>query len=335
MTGVTRYRRAVLRGPGVLEVEDAVAPSPGPGDLLVAPDAVGICGTDLELLEGTMAYLTSGRAAYPIVPGHEWTGIVVGVGEDVGGFSEGDRVVGECTVSCGVCDRCQRPGAYHLCANRTETGIMRRDGALATRLAFPARAAHRIPEHVEARDAALIEPLAVSLRGVRRAGALAGRPLAIIGAGTIGLLSALLARAEGAGPIHLVEIDAERRALASSQGFAVSAGPDVPVGAVVEASGTPGGIGAAISMTADGGTLVLLGLTGQPEVPLDVDGIVVRDLSVIGSLGSPSMWPEAVDLVASGRVEPSVVVTHEFELDEAVRAYETSRAGAGKVLITP
>jgi L-iditol 2-dehydrogenase len=334
----SRDRRAVIRGAGILEVEDAPQRSPGSGELLVAPDAVGICGTDLELLAGTMAYLANGMASYPIVPGHEWTGIVVGVGGGVTSFAEGDRVVGECTVSCGVCARCQRADMYHLCPNRTETGILRRDGALATRLVFPARAAHRVPSHVDARDAALIEPLAVSMRGVRRTGARSGDPLGIVGAGTIGMLCALTARALGIGPVEIVERDEHRRAFARSLGFAASARPSARLPHVVEAAGSPAGAAAAVSMTAEGGVVGLLGLTGADTVPVDLDAVVIRDLTVVGSLGSPSIWPEAIELVASGQVSPSVLVSHEFALEDLASAFAVAgsrAAGVRKVLARP
>src|SRR5262249_8429256 len=147
-------RRAVLRAPGELTVETARASRPGPRDLLVYPDAVGICGTDLELLSGNMADFATGFARYPIVPGHGWTGIVAEIGSEVEAFAVGDRVVGECSVGCGTCGQCAN-GAYHLCPQRTETGIAGRAGALTTALVFPSRAAHRVPPSVSAADAAL------------------------------------------------------------------------------------------------------------------------------------------------------------------------------------
>ncbi|OLT14667.1 hypothetical protein BJF78_17695 [Pseudonocardia sp. CNS-139] len=159
---------AVLTGPGALELRAVPRPEPGPGDLLVHPDAVGVCGTDLELFSGAMTYLASGFTAYPIVPGHEWTGVVAAVGAGVTGFAAGDRVVGECAIGCGVCPRCAA-GSHHLCPDRTETGIARRAGGMAGHLVFPAASAHRLPAGADPADAALVEPLSVAYRAVRRA----------------------------------------------------------------------------------------------------------------------------------------------------------------------
>src|SRR3954451_19204827 len=177
-----------------LELVERPDPTPGPGELLIAPTAVGICGTDVEIFEGSLAYFRMGIAQYPIVPGHEWTGEVVEVGRDVRDFSPGDRVVGEVAIGCGVCVRC-RAGRHHLCARRTETGIVHMDGAMASRLVFPAAFAHRVD--LSARAAALVEPTSVALHGTRR-GDVAGRTALIVGAGPIGLLAAQCARADGA-----------------------------------------------------------------------------------------------------------------------------------------
>src|SRR5436309_3434283 len=99
--------RATILAPHDLTVALAPVIDPLPSQLVIAPDAVGVCATDMELYDGSMPYLTSGFAAYPIVPGHEWTGRVVAIGRDVAGFDVGDRVVGECSIGCGDCDRCR------------------------------------------------------------------------------------------------------------------------------------------------------------------------------------------------------------------------------------
>src|SRR6478736_3213750 len=169
-----------------LELVERPDPAPGAGQLLIAPSAVGICGTDVEIFEGSLAYFRMGIAEYPIVPGHEWTGVVVDVGEGVTGFSPGDQVVGEVPIGCGVCVRC-RAGRSHMGAGRTETGIVHMDGAMATRMVFPAAYAQRV--ELEPRAGALVEPTSVALHAVRR-GRVAGQRVLIVGAGPIGLLAA-------------------------------------------------------------------------------------------------------------------------------------------------
>ncbi len=331
-------RHVLLVAPGRLELAVTGGLRPGPDDLVVRPDAVGICGTDLELLDGSMTYLASGFTRYPIVPGHEWSGVVTALGDDVDGFAVGDRVVGECSIGCGRCEWCVG-GSYHLCADRTETGIAGRAGALTGCFAFPGRAAHRIPDGVSAADAALIEPLAVAYRGLTRLGVRENEPLGIVGAGTIGLLTALTARALGIEDIRVSEVEPTRRRFASDLGFSVvdtEIAGQVP--RVVEASGTADGVRAGLRLCREGGEVVLLGLTGARSVAVDLDGVVARDVTVHGSLGSPSVWPDVIDLVADRRIRPSILVSHEFPLSESAAAFELARSrspGVRKILIRP
>jgi len=331
-------RRAVLQGPGELVVDADIETSPlGPTDLAVLPDAVGICGTDLELMSGEMTYLANGFASYPIVPGHEWTGIVAEIGSEVGGFAVGDRVVGECSVGCGSCAWCTS-GSYHLCPRRTETGIAGRGGALATKFIFPSRAAHRVPLTVSAADAAFAEPIAVAYRALNRLQLRRDDALTVVGAGTIGLLTALLARALGTHDVQIVEIDPVRREFAASLAFLVYSAPRRRTPRVVEASGTTSGIAVALDACLDGGSVVLLGLTGGETMPVDVDGLVVRDLTVRGSLGSPGVWSEVVDLLADGAIKPSRLVSHEFGLEDVAAAFALARRrepGVRKIIVRP
>src|SRR5687768_11377265 len=115
-------KAVVISGPGRAEVASVPDRLLGPGDVRIKVLATGCCGTDVELFEGSMPYLTSGMARYPVIPGHEWVGEVCELGPDVQGFSVGDRVVGECSCGCMRCDRC-KAGHYHRCLFRTETGI--------------------------------------------------------------------------------------------------------------------------------------------------------------------------------------------------------------------
>src|SRR5688500_10337998 len=120
----------VIRAPGAAEITEVPMCELASGEARIRVLATGCCGTDVELLEGTMPYLTSGLAHYPLVPGHEWVGEVCDIGPEVVGFAVGDRVVGECSCGCMRCERC-RNGHYHRCAYRTETGILNRSGAFA------------------------------------------------------------------------------------------------------------------------------------------------------------------------------------------------------------
>src|SRR3954468_18917955 len=208
-------RAIEFHGAERLQLVERPDPEPVEGQLLIAPSAVGICGTDIEIFDGSLAYFRMGLAEYPIVPGHEWTGTVVDVGSGVTGFTAGDRVVGEVAIGCGVCVRC-RAGRRHLCAKRTETGIVHMDGAMASRLVFPSGFAHRV--ELEPRAGALVEPTSVALHAVRR-GRVAGQRVLIVGAGPIGLLAAQCARAEGAAEVVVSDTREDRLTLAAAPGF--------------------------------------------------------------------------------------------------------------------
>jgi L-iditol 2-dehydrogenase len=316
-----------------IELVERPDPEPGEGELLIAPAAVGICGTDVEIFEGGMTYFRDGLAHYPIVPGHEWVGDVIDVGRGVAGFAPGDRVVGEVAIGCGRCARC-RAGRQHLCALRTETGIMHRDGAMASRLAFPA--AHAFKVDLPARAAALVEPTSVALHGARR-GQVAGRGVLVLGAGPIGLLSAQCARAEGAASVVVGDPRADRLAIAAGLGLAAyaPADPDA-IDVVLLCAGGPAAVAAALAAVRPGGTIVALGLSGHATIPFDLDGLVVRDVDLLGVLGSVGLWPAAIELIASGAVRTEPLVTGVYPLEGARDALERlTEPGTLKVLVEP
>jgi 2-desacetyl-2-hydroxyethyl bacteriochlorophyllide A dehydrogenase len=318
-----------------LELVERPDPSPGAGELLIAPTAVGICGTDREIFEGSLVYFREGWAKYPIVPGHEWVGEIIDVGAGVEGFAPGDQVTGETPLGCGQCARC-RGGDYHLCALRTETGILNRDGAMASRMVFPARAAHHAGG-IPARAAALLEPATVALNGARR-GSVGGRNVLVVGAGTIGLLAAQCAVAEGAASVAVFEPRADRLELAASLGFGAHPGDtdeDAYDVVLLCAGGAPA-LGFALRTVRPGGTVVVLGLSGLPTVPVDMDSAVVRDLVVHGVLGSPHVWPDTIELVRSGRVRTEPLISGVYALGSVAGALERlSEPGSLKVLIEP
>ena len=333
------HMRAVeFHGEERLEIVERPDPEPGEGELLIAPTAVGICGTDIEIFEGSLAYFRMGLAKFPIVPGHEWTGTVVDVGRGVTGFSAGDRVVGEVAIGCGVCVRC-RAGRRHLCARRTETGIVHMDGGMATRMVFPAAFAHRVA--LEPRAGALVEPTSVALHAVRR-GRVAGQRVLVVGAGPIGLLVAQCARAEGAAEVVVTDTREDRLTLAAALGFPrvaaelAAAGERDLIDVAILCAGGPAAIASAFSAVRPGGTVVALGLSGSATIPFDFDGMVVRDIDLIGVLGSVGYWPDAIELITSGRVQTEPLVTRSYTLERTRDALEQLvQPGTLKVLICP
>src|SRR4029453_7120524 len=182
-------RALVVDRPGVAAVRQVREPVPGPGEVLVEVAAAGICGSDLELLDGRRP---AAYVRYPVQPGHEWAGRVLAAGPGVDGVGPGDPVVAEGLRSCGVCDRCAE-GRTNICAAAyAETGFTL-PGALAERLVVPARLLHRLPADRPVEPAALLEPAARAASGPLDAGLpLPGSRIAVVGDGPLGLLALLL-----------------------------------------------------------------------------------------------------------------------------------------------
>jgi L-iditol 2-dehydrogenase len=328
-------RRVVVRGPGDVRVESAAVPTPTAGQLLVAPLRVGVCATDLELIDGSLIYLRTGELRLPHTPGHEWVGQVTDTGSDVTMFAPGDLVVGECSIGCGFCRFCLS-GNYHQCPTRRETGIFGLQGALQQRMIFPASAAHRIPEGTSLADAALVEPAAVAYRAVKRLGARTGASVLVVGAGTLGALVAMILVNAGA-DVAVVDIRADR--VDRVQPLGVRAPNEAEeFGYVVDAAGSAASLTLAHHRMEPGATLVVIGLSGQPQIGFAVDRLVVRDQTMIGSIGSPGVWPAVIRQICSGAVRPSWLVTHVFDIARFSAALDLLRGqtpDVGKVMIAP
>ncbi|MEZ0494523.1 zinc-binding dehydrogenase [Kineococcus sp. TBRC 1896] len=335
--GPERGERAlVLDGPGHCEIAVRPRSRAGPGELLLAPLAVGLCATDVELLEGTMVYLRTGKSRLPLVPGHEWVARVLDAPADTRGPSPGDVVVGECSIGCARCAACAS-GAYHQCARRRETGVVGLDGALAETMVFPARSAHAVPAGTSVEDAVFAEPTAVALRAVLRSSCRPGGSALVVGGGTVGwLVSAILMDLVHA-DVAALEPDADRMDRLRRLGVRGSSDGE-RFDVVVEASGNPAGLTSGLARLAPRGRCVVIGLSGGEPTPVDVDRLVVDDQVLLGSLGSPGVWPQALGLLGRGRVRPSALITHRFPLGRAPEALQLLRArapGLGKVVVAP
>ncbi|MBT2233697.1 alcohol dehydrogenase catalytic domain-containing protein [Nonomuraea sp. NEAU-A123] len=307
-------RAIVLDGNGHVELTELPDPVPGPEDVVIAPAAVGICGTDLHLVEGSYA---TGR--YPVVPGHEFAGTVVELGADVRGLSPGDLVGVDPNIHCGVCRWC-RIKAYNLCVRLEPVGVTRA-GACAEKVVVPARVTYRLPAGVDATTGALIEPLACVLHALDRAGDLKDKDILVYGAGSIGLLLCAVAKQRGAGRIQVVEPHAIRRdtalRLGADRAAASAGGLDLPGGAqiVVEASGHPSAVADALERIAVRGTLVQMGVTApETAVPLHPFEVFEKELTVLGSNSLADCYPAAVEQITDLASVIRPLVTHELPL---------------------
>ena len=333
----------VISGPGRADLRDVANEAPGPGDVRIRLLATGICGTDVEIFDGTMPYFTGGMASYPVIPGHEWVGEVVETGAGVTAFKAGDRVVGECSVGCMACATCLA-GDYHRCARRTETGILNRNGGFAEEMTFPSLFLHHISPSVPVACAAMVEPAAVAFNGVRRAAVSPRDEVVVFGDGPIGLLVAMMASAFGAARVTVVGGTPHRLALARTLGAdavvninetadvaaALAAGGRAMPGVAIEATGNPAAVESAIASVAAGGRVVLLGLfAGQRANSLDLDRIVIGEVSLRGALGSPGVWPDVIRLIERGRIDPRPLVSDMLPLAGFVEGIGRVKARTG------
>jgi len=189
---MTNVRALVIDGPKSAEVQHVDTPVPGRGQLVVDVHRVGICGTDIELFTAELAYFEQGKSRFPLVPGHEWCGVVSATGPDTDPAWLGQRVTGDTMLGCGRCERCTS-GRHHVCEDRHEIGIMGWPGALAEKVLVPAWSVYRLPDTVDDRAGAMVEPGGNAWRAAAAAGAGPGKTVLVWGPGTIGLLTASFA----------------------------------------------------------------------------------------------------------------------------------------------
>lgn len=311
-------RAVVLTGPGECSVEEVPAPAAAPGDVVVDVARVGVCGTDVELFTGEMAYLQSGHASYPMRPGHEWAGTVSAVGEGVDPAWIGRRVMGDTMLGDGTCRRCLR-GHQHVCDNRGELGVRDgRPGALAEQVAVPASSLHVLPDSVDETLGALVEPGGNSLRAALAAAVGPGDRALVLGPGTIGLLAAMFLRAAGA-EVHLMGRADESLTFARSLGFehawTEAALPGRPFDAVVDASNAAHLPSLALDLVEPAGRVVYVGLAGTPST-IDTRTLALKDVTAVGILSGSSGLRATIDAYAGGTVAPRRLVAATVGLEQ-------------------
>ena len=331
-------RALVITGAGSARVEEVEAPVAGPGQVVVDVRRAGICGTDVELFTGKLAYFAQGRIGYPIRPGHEWCGVVSALGEGVDPGWLGARVTGDTMLGCGHCPRCAA-GRGHVCADRREVGIMDWPGGLAEQVLVRASSLYRLPDAIDDRAGALVEPGGNGWRSASAAQAGPGKRVLVCGPGTIGLLTTAFAAAMGA-EVHIWALDREREELARSFGalgyWTAGDPPPVTYDAVVDCTDDHQMPAAALARAEPAGRLVLIGIAGVPSL-IDSRDIILGDLTVVGILGASAGLAPAIEYYADGRVDPSRIVEVTVGLDEAAEALAGKiSTGAGtKIHIDP
>ncbi len=337
---------AVYQSPGVVTVEERPVPRPGPEQLVVRVHACGICGSDIHQLRDGWGF-TPGRVA-----GHEWSGTVAAVGENVSDWSVGELVVGGPSPRCGTCRRC-REGKPSQCENRERSVNDWFDGAFAEYVVCHTASALRLPAGLSPRHAALAEPLSVALHGITRAGVEPGQSVMVFGAGPIGALSVAALRAMGIDDITVVEPQEGRRKLAAELGVDDIVDPaDLEVyppwepeklssraaDVVLECSGHRAAIEAGFSQVARGGILVMVG-AGIDHPTFDINRMILNELTVTGSFVYDfDGFERALELLASdGFPADALIAPDAVGLGGIVEALDALAGGriAGKVMVVP
>ena len=334
-------RAYVVTAPGQGGVQEVPTPIAAPGEVVVDVERVGVCGTDMGLFTGEMAYLHQGYTSYPVRLGHEWAGTVSSVGSGVDPAWVGRRVMGDTQLGDQTCRRCQK-GYQHVCENRYELGVRgNRPGALADQVAVPATSLHALPDSVDSVLGAMVEPGGNAFRAAQGAALKPGDRALVLGPGTIGLLAAMFARTAGA-EVHLMGRTQESVAFARSLGFEYvwteDSLPDQPFDAVIDASNAAHLPALALDLVEPAGRVVYIGLAGSESL-IDTRTLALKDVTAVGVLsGSPGLDP-TIAAYASGAVDPRPLVAATVALDEvgAVLAGERpAAAGPGpKIHVDP
>jgi L-idonate 5-dehydrogenase len=322
---------ALLHGAKDIRLGSIATPVPAAGQVLLRIRRVGICGSDLHYyLHGECGPFVPDR---PFALGHELSAEIVDLGDDVEGWTTGQRVTVNPARSCGRCHVC-KTGRPNLCPNLIMLGSASTtpptNGAMAEYLTVRADQCHVLPEGMDDGLAAMMEPFAVALHAVKRAGDLTGKRVLVTGAGTIGLLTALAARVYGAPSVTVSDVVEPRLTTARSLGVDATVNPasdSFPEGGydvILEASGAPPALRQAFTLICKGGTLVQIGTLGTADIPLPANEIMVKELTVLGSMRYGDVFGETIDLVAAGRVDLQPFITGVFPFADISAAFEAA-----------
>jgi L-iditol 2-dehydrogenase len=339
----------LLTAPSTFEFAEMPDPVPGPGEVRIDVRACGICGSDIHGMDGR-----SGRRIPPIVMGHEAAGVISALGEAVGDWEIGERVTFDSTEFCGECDECER-GNSNLCAKRRVLGVScgdyRRHGCFAGKVVLPARILHRIPAGLTFEKAAFAEPVAIALHAVNLAPAAYEEPAIVIGAGLIGLLVIQALKARGWQRVIAVDLDDSRLVLARQLGAVevfsakqenlaahlreVCGGDGARVSFEVVGAAAP--VDLAIRCVCKGGTVVLVGNL-QASVPMPLQEVVTRQITLKGSCACAGEYPEAIRRIADGSIQVEPLLSASVPLAEGAEWFArlaNNTEGLLKVILKP
>ena len=334
---------------GKFEYGDATDPAFGPLDILVEVRACGICGSDVHGMDGS-----TGRRRPPVIMGHEASGVIAEVGQDVETWKPGDRVTFDSTTYCGKCSYCSQ-GLVNLCEHRQVIGVSceeyRRNGAFAEKVVIPHLGACSIPDEVSFEQAALAEPVSIALHAVNRLPLKGGETGVVVGVGMIGLFVVQALKTAGCERVIAVDLAEDKLAFAKKLGAdecLVSGKDDVVAGirevtegegahVSVEAVGVTATVNLAINVLRKGGSTCLVGNL-SPEVKLPLQSVVTGELTVLGSCASAGEYEEALASVAAGKIKVDPIISAVGDLKDGAswfaRLYD-NKENLLKVVLRP
>ncbi len=339
---------AVLHGVRDLRVEQVPMPVRQPDEVLVQVTLNGLCGSDLHFY--TQGELGPFKVTQPYIPGHEACGVVVEAADGGKGPQIGQRVAIEPGIPCRRCEACKR-GRYNLCPDVVFMSAPPVDGTFAGFVALAADFAHGVPDTVDDESAAFVEPVSVGVQACRRAGVTGGDTVVVLGAGPIGLVTLLVARAFGAAEAYAVDLLENRLDLAKDVGAtaAIDARESDPIAAIAQLTGGRGvdvvfdTSGSAVAcqstphLARRGGVVALVGWPDPGTLPYPIESVLEKELDVRGVNRYANTYPTAISLLASGQLDVHPLISHRFPFDRVVEAFDFAleqRAETVKVLVT-
>jgi len=335
--------QAVLQMPGKVIFREIERPVPGPGQVLIKVERIGICGSDIHAYYGKHPYIKC-----PIVQGHEFSGLIAEVGERVEGLAPGDNVTVMPQLVCGQCYPCMH-GNYHICNELKVIGCQA-EGAAQEYIAVDAKLVVRLPENMSHEEGAMVEPVAVGAHAVGRLGNVVGLNVLVLGAGPIGNLTAQVAKGLGAKSVMITDVSNYRLGVARECGIANAVntsseeliqaldkafGPD-RADAILECVGVQETIGQAIGVARKGSDIIVVGVFAE-KPSVDIGLVQDKELRLIGTLMyRKEDYRVAVDLIRAGRVNLKPLMSKHFPFKEYPQAYkfiEQNRERTMKVFI--
>ena len=328
-------KAAIFYAPGDVRVEPYESPEPEAGMVLLRIRRAGICGSDLHYYG--QGHCGPSVAESPFILGHEFSGEVADIGPGVSNVKIGQRVTANPARACGFCDFC-KAGRGNLCPKTIMLGSAGTkphiNGAMAEYVAVRADQVHALPDEISDEIGAMIEPLAVALHAIKRAGGVSGKRVLVLGAGTIGRMAASAAKAHGAAPLAITEIVPERRQRAADSGIPYVFDPESKnflseaieltgegFDTIIEASASPRALRQAFDVVRPGGTIVQIGTVPNDDIPLPAVRIMRKEINYIGSQRYGDLFEEAIRLVASGRLNLQSLTSNRFKADAAGEAF--------------